>query len=158
MYRPGQLPGRASVISGVLQAGGTSIFLCLTGEGIPQKATLDILCTFLWFVSYRHPSPKFQSSLSAVPLALHLCGHPVTSYLDHIRTVTCHSAAFFCVLQTVGVNKYEQWTVIFQSPAICKNSWSLIVKSRTVLIIPEKERISGFLLYYDPPLLPFDWV
>jgi hypothetical protein len=31
MYRPGQLPGRAFVISGELQAGGNSICLCLTG-------------------------------------------------------------------------------------------------------------------------------
>ena len=31
MYRPGQLPGRSSVISGELQAGGKSICLCLTG-------------------------------------------------------------------------------------------------------------------------------
>jgi hypothetical protein len=29
-YRPGQLPGRAAVISGELQAGGNSICLCLT--------------------------------------------------------------------------------------------------------------------------------
>ncbi len=31
MYRPDELPGRASVISGKLQAGGNSIYLCLTG-------------------------------------------------------------------------------------------------------------------------------
>jgi hypothetical protein len=31
MYRPGQLPGRSSIISGELQAGGNSICLCLTG-------------------------------------------------------------------------------------------------------------------------------
>jgi hypothetical protein len=44
MYRPGQLPGRYSVINGELQAGGNSMCLCLTGV-LPQKATLDSLCT-----------------------------------------------------------------------------------------------------------------
>jgi hypothetical protein len=58
MYRPGQLSGRATLISGELQAGGNRKCLCLTGVVLMtlQKTTLD--------------------SVSAVTLGIYLCDAP----------------------------------------------------------------------------------
>ena len=45
MYWPAQLPGRSSVISGELQAGGNSICLCLTGVLLwPPKRPIWTAC------------------------------------------------------------------------------------------------------------------
>ncbi len=47
MYRPGQLPGRASVISGELQAGGKQYMFMSDWSAFmtSQKATLDRMRT-----------------------------------------------------------------------------------------------------------------
>jgi hypothetical protein len=90
MYRPSQLPGRVSVISGQLQARGNSICLCLTGVLLcmtPQKATLDSMCTLLWLVrvSYQSLSPQFQFSLSATALG---------KYISMFCTVKCSTSCY----------------------------------------------------------------
>jgi hypothetical protein len=75
MYWPGQLLGRASVLSGKLQARGSSIWLCLTGVSYdPPKATMDSMRTFSWLKSYRRLSPQIQFSLSAAALGIYLNG------------------------------------------------------------------------------------
>jgi hypothetical protein len=77
IYRPGQLPSRASVISGEQQAGGNSICLCLTRVHLwppHPKAILNSMRTLMWFVSYRCLSHQFQFSLSAATLGIYLYG------------------------------------------------------------------------------------
>ncbi len=81
MYWPGQLPARASIISGELQAGGNSICLCLTGVLLcmtppPPRRPPWIACVHFRerFVSYRRLSPLFQFSLSAAALCIQLYG------------------------------------------------------------------------------------
>jgi hypothetical protein len=88
LYRPGPLSGKASVISGELQAGGNSICLCLTGVLLwpPQKATLDSLRTLSWFISSRWLTPEFQHSLSAVNLGFCLGGMNSVILLLYIKT------------------------------------------------------------------------
>jgi hypothetical protein len=55
MYRPGQLPGRSSVISGQLQAGGNSIFYVWLEcpyfnppEGLPGQIVYTFVICILW--------------------------------------------------------------------------------------------------------------
>ncbi len=47
----------------------------------PQKATLDSMRTLSWSVSYRHLSPQFQFSLSAVTLGIYLGGGKSADYV-----------------------------------------------------------------------------
>ncbi len=79
MSRPGQLPGRASVINGELQAGGNILCLCLTGVLLwsppPPEGRPEQLRSLSWFISYRHLEHKCQHSLSAVTLGIYLCGY-----------------------------------------------------------------------------------
>ncbi len=70
MYRPSQLPDRASVISGELQAGGNSIFLCLTA--CSALMTFQKVHSLSWFASFRCLSPQLQLSLSAAALGTYL--------------------------------------------------------------------------------------
>ncbi len=73
MYRPGQLPGRSSVVCGELQAGGNSIFLCLTGMLIrPYRRPSWTACIHFRILSMS-ATTKFQHSLSAVTLGLYDC-------------------------------------------------------------------------------------
>jgi hypothetical protein len=76
MYRPGgQLPGRASVISGELQAGGNNICLCLTGELLLREGHPGQLAhTFVIRILTTSFAPKFQHSLFAFTLDINLCG------------------------------------------------------------------------------------
>ncbi len=62
MYRPGQLPGRSSGISGELQTGKCSYY---PPEGYPGQLMYT-------FVILRRLAPKFQHSLSAVTLGIFL--------------------------------------------------------------------------------------
>jgi hypothetical protein len=52
-----------------------SFFISVECSDDPQKATLDSLRTLSLFVSCRHPSPKFQHSLSVVTLGIYICDH-----------------------------------------------------------------------------------
>ncbi len=95
MCRPSQLPGRALVISGELQARGNSISYVwlerspgpppprLGPEGHPG---LDSVHTLSWFVSYRLRTPKFQHFLYAVSLLLYLwASSPFSKYWNTVR-------------------------------------------------------------------------
>jgi hypothetical protein len=79
---PGQLPDRASVISGDLQAGGNSICLCLTGVLLlpSRRQPWTLACVVCTTVHFRDSYPidvshlSFNFSLSAVSLGIYLCG------------------------------------------------------------------------------------
>ncbi len=61
------------LLVGKWSLGRDSACLCLTGALLrPQKASLDIMSSLYWFVSYRRLSPQFQFSLSAVTLGIYL--------------------------------------------------------------------------------------
>ncbi len=82
MYGPGQLPDRASVTSGKLQAGGivhAYIYVWRVYFDYPPEGHRGQLAyTFV----IRRLSPKFQSFLSAVTLAVLLCGFAAPTEID----------------------------------------------------------------------------
>ncbi len=101
---------------------GASIYFCLTGLECsydPLKGHPGQLAYTLWFVSYRHLSPKFQSSLSAVTLAPHLCGVilPLTCRV-HIKhtgfqafsAISVHKSQYFTFLKLESeIRKKQPW-------------------------------------------------
>jgi hypothetical protein len=75
MYRPDQLPGRASVLSGELQAGGNSLNLCLCSYAPPPPEGHPVRHAYTFVICNVRLAPKFQNSLPAVTLGtIYLCG------------------------------------------------------------------------------------
>ncbi len=79
-------PGRVSIISRELQAGGSSIRFCFTGllYNHSEGHHLDSLRTLSWFVSYQRFAPKFQHSLSDVTLGIYEV-HPKSNWKMWIK-------------------------------------------------------------------------
>ncbi len=84
-------PGRSSVISGELKAGGDSICLCLTGALLwpPQKATLDSKHTLSWFV------PSLSMSLTSVSMYLYGNEKCLKLLLE-----VCNISLYLCLYRT----------------------------------------------------------
>jgi hypothetical protein len=98
MYCPCQLPGRASAISGELQAGGNSICLCLTGVSYnTQKATMDtymdsMLTVFVIRILSTYLIPV-SISLSSAALGIYLYG---ISYFKDMHALNVYLVKILC--------------------------------------------------------------
>ncbi len=94
MYCPAQLPGRSSVISGELQAGGNSICLCLTGVLLwPPKRPIWTACAH-FLESY--PIDVLHLYFNILCLLLLLSRWISTIYFS---SLTC-----LCVLRSLGTD------------------------------------------------------
>ncbi len=101
MYRPGQLPGRVSVLSGDLQAGGGIAYMFMFDQSalmIPRRppwtACVHFRDSYPFDVSYL----SFLFSLSAVSLGIYLCGSCQASLLIPL---------FFCWILDIGISSTE---------------------------------------------------
>ncbi len=139
--RAGQLPDIASVITGeLLQAGGSSIYLCLTGV-----LWSDSDDPRLWFVSFWRISPTFQSSIYAVILALHVSGYTLTDGIGMLENWSLPVMRDWSTTAFFMAPGYTHWPPTPPPPLTLSSSWFMFCKFlwRSLL------NFLSFVLYRD---------